>query len=77
MSNQQKMMSIRDTVRQLAPPQSKAILYGSRARGDARSDSDWDIDRARHHLSQADEMLSLGQWDMAANRQYYACYPIS
>lgn len=43
MINQQKMMSIRYTVRQLAPPHSKAILYGSRARGDNRSDSDWDI----------------------------------
>jgi uncharacterized protein (UPF0332 family) len=30
--------------------------------------------RARHHLAQADEMLSLGHWDIAANRQYYACY---
>ena len=31
-------------------------------------------DRARHHLAQADEMMTLGHWDMAANRQYYACY---
>ena len=33
-----------------------------------------EIERARLHLAQADEMLSLGHWDMAANRQYYACY---
>lgn len=33
-----------------------------------------EADRARHHLAQADEMLTLGHWDMAANRQYYACY---
>lgn len=43
MNDQQKIMSIRNAVRQLAPPRSKAILYGSRARGDARRDSDWDI----------------------------------
>ena len=33
-----------------------------------------EAERARHHLAQAAEMLSLGHWDMAANRQYYACY---
>ena len=33
-----------------------------------------EADRAHHHLAQADEMLTLGHWDMAANRQYYACY---
>lgn len=43
MSDPQKMTSIRNTVRRLAPPRSRAILYGSRARGDARRDSDWDI----------------------------------
>lgn len=33
-----------------------------------------ETERALHHLAQADEMLTLGHWDMAANRQYYACY---
>lgn len=33
-----------------------------------------ETERALHHLAQADEMLFLGHWDMAANRQYYACY---
>ena len=28
---------------QIAPIQGKAILFGSRARGDARPDSDWDV----------------------------------
>ena len=43
MSDQQIITSLRDTVKRLAPPRSKAILYGSRARGDAHRNSDWDI----------------------------------
>lgn len=43
MIEQQKLASIRNTVRRLAPPHSRAILYGSRARGDAHRNSDWDI----------------------------------
>ena len=34
---------IKDIARSTVPDGSEAILYGSRARGDARSDSDWDI----------------------------------
>ena len=33
-----------------------------------------EADRAKQHLSQSEEMLALGHWDLAANRQYYACY---
>jgi predicted nucleotidyltransferase len=33
---------IRDSIH-LLDPQAEVILYGSRARGDERSDSDWDI----------------------------------
>ena len=33
-----------------------------------------ETERAKHHLAQSEEMLALGHWDLAANRQYYACY---
>lgn len=37
-------------------------LYGSRARGDAREDSDWDL----HILVPGEEKLSLDVWDKYA-----------
>ena len=33
-----------------------------------------ETERARHYLEQSREMLGLRHWDIAANRQYYACY---
>jgi len=43
MKDSQKMAYIRNAARKIAPPRSQAILFGSRARGDARRNSDWDI----------------------------------
>ena len=37
------ILKIKDIAKSAIPSGSKAILYGSRARGDARNDSDWDI----------------------------------
>lgn len=34
------------------------------------------IDKAKRFLSQADEMVELRHWDLAANRYYYACFHI-
>lgn len=35
--------AITDMAKSIIPPNSEMILFGSRARGDAREDSDWDL----------------------------------
>ena len=44
-SKKQKQIidAIRSKARQIVPASAEVILFGSRARGDARDDSDWDI----------------------------------
>ena len=42
LSREQVLDLIRATVRE-KEPDAQIILYGSRARGDAREDSDWDV----------------------------------
>lgn len=37
------LSSIKSTLRRVLPENGKAILYGSRARGTANSQSDWDV----------------------------------
>lgn len=48
---------------EILPMGSRLALYGSRARGDARVDSDWDI----HVIIPGNEKLSWDYWDL------YAC----
>lgn len=43
MQNAQVLESIRQTAASVLPKGSSLYLYGSRARGDAREDSDWDL----------------------------------
>ena len=42
MNKQTILLQIKKSVKEIEP-QSEVILYGSRARGDEREDSDWDL----------------------------------
>jgi predicted nucleotidyltransferase len=72
-SDKEILERIKSTVKEQAPD-AKIILYGSRARGDARSDSDWDIlvllDREKikspEHDRIAYPLYELG-WDLGAD----------
>ena len=50
--------------RKIAPVDAKAVLFGSRARGDARQDSDWDV------------LVLLGKDRITASDQDNVAYPI-
>ena len=41
--HKQIINAITGKARQIVPPGTEVILFGSRARGDARDDSDWDV----------------------------------
>lgn len=54
--NQKVFNQIRAVARQAVPQGSKVVLFGSRARGQARKGSDWDvlIVLSKDHLEQSD-----------------------
>lgn len=54
--------ALRAKAAEILPKGSRLALYGSRARGDARPDSDWDI----HILIPGDEKVPLPLWDKFA-----------
>ena len=66
MSEKERYQLILDALKRKAaeilPKGSRMTLYGSRARGDASSDSDWDI----HILIPGEEKLPLNMWDKYA-----------
>lgn len=43
MDRDKVIKDIQRVAKQTLPPNSTLLLYGSRARGDAREDSDWDL----------------------------------
>lgn len=51
------LMTLKEKCSQILPLNSRAVLFGSRARGDYREDSDWDI----HILIPGEEVLSLNE----------------
>ena len=67
MSEQEKYLilieSLKKKAAEILPKGSQVALYGSRARGDARTDSDWDIIILIH----GEEKIPLSLWDEFAN----------
>lgn len=51
--------AIKNKAAEILPKGSRLVLYGSRARGEARNDSDWDL----HVLVPGDEELSPKAYD--------------
>lgn len=68
MSEQEKYNKIINAIRtkasEILPKGSQIALYGSRARGDYRQDSDWDI----HILIPGEEKLPFSLWDTVAHQ---------
>lgn len=66
MSEQEKyerlIGALKEMAAQILPDGSQVALYGSRARGDSRPDSDWDL----HILIPGEEKLPLCLWDKFA-----------
>ena len=66
MSEKEKFNRVINAIRvkaaELLPAGSRVALYGSRARGEARHDSDWDL----HILIPGDEKVSLELWNKYA-----------
>lgn len=68
------MQKIGKTARSVAPSAKRVLLFGSRARGDAREDSDWDVlvllDQDRIRLDDIDNvsypLRELG-WELGEN----------
>lgn len=54
--------ALQDKAAEILPKGSQLSLYGSRARGDAHDDSDWDL----HILIPGEERVPWTEWDIYA-----------
>ena len=61
--NHPLIKALRDKASEILPPGSRMALYGSRSRGEARADSDWDV----HILVPGEERISF---DTISNYAY-------
>ena len=73
MTNANVLDKIKDTARRILPENAQAILFGSRARGTAHAESDWDIlilldkDRVTYEdYSQVAHPFNILGWDIDA-----------
>ena len=80
MSSAKMIDEIKRVAKEVLPEHSKLYLYGSRARGDAREDSDWDLlillDKTKVTLDDYDVAYPFREagWDMGEeiNPQVYS-----
>ena len=69
------LQAIKTTLKQVLPQGAQAFLYGSRVRGDARADSDWDVlillDKQKIQPSDYDNVsYSVGRTGLVVERMH-------
>ncbi|MBR1433792.1 MAG: nucleotidyltransferase domain-containing protein [Bacteroidales bacterium] len=66
MSQKDIIQGMKELASAVLPSGAEALLFGSRARGDARPDSDWDI-----LILINGDIYSFSDWDRRSNTPFY------